>query len=101
MKRERNAFKAGLFIVVTVLLIFGIVVSIKGGARFAEPRQVRTVAFKLSDDIGGLRAGDEVRVGGHKAGNIKAIEAVDIEAAEPRLLVTFTLPVKYKLRADA
>src|SRR5215212_2111284 len=101
MNKERNALKAGLFIVVTVVLIFVIVVSIKGGARFAEPRQERAVAFKLTDDIGGLRPGDEVRVGGHKAGTIKDIEVVGIDTPEPRLLVTFSLPVRYKLHADA
>ena len=36
MTKERNAFKAGLFILITILLIVGIVVSIKGVGRFTE-----------------------------------------------------------------
>jgi uncharacterized protein YjbJ (UPF0337 family) len=99
--KERNALKAGLFIVITIVLIVAIVVSIKGGVRFTEPRQTRTAAFRLSDDIGGLRVGDEVRVGGHKVGAIRDITPVGLDTPDPRLMVTFTLPARYPLRADA
>jgi ABC-type transporter Mla subunit MlaD len=100
MKKDRNAFKAGLFIVVAIILAVVIVVSIKG-VGLAESRETRAVAFKFSDDLGGLRVGDDVRVGGHKVGVIKSIDPVGLDGTEPRLLVTFTVPTKYRFRSDA
>lgn len=100
MKKDRNAFKAGLFIVVAIILAVVIVVSIKG-VGLAEGRDTRAVAFKFSDDLGGLRVGDDVRVGGHKVGVIRSIEPVGLDGTEPRLLVTFTVPTKYRFRSDA
>jgi ABC-type transporter Mla subunit MlaD len=100
MKKDRNAFKAGLFIVVAIILAVAIVVSIKG-VGLAESRDTRAVAFKFSDDLGGLRVGDDVRVGGHKVGVIRSIEPVGLDGTEPRLLVTFTVPTKYRFRSDA
>ena len=66
MARDRNELKAGIFIVVSIVLVIGVIVAIKGVGRFIEPRQVRTAVFTLKDDIGGLRVGDDVRVGGLK-----------------------------------
>ena len=100
MKKDRNAFKAGLFIVVSIILAVAIVVSIKG-VGLAESRETRAVAFKFSDDLGGLRVGDDVRVGGHKVGVINSIEPVGLDGTDPRLLVTFTVPSKYRFRSDA
>src|SRR4051812_42925718 len=101
MKKDRNAFKAGLFIVVTIVLIVVIVVSIKGAGRFVEPQQTRTAEFKLSDDLGGLREGDEVRIGGYKAGTARAVEPVGFDTGQPRLRVRFELPERYRLKAGA
>ena len=56
-RNDRNAFKAGLFICISVLLIVAIVVGIKGVGRFVVSNQTRVVRFKLSDDIGGARTG--------------------------------------------
>lgn len=101
MKKERNATKAGFFIVFSTVLIIVIVLAIKGGGRLAEPQQSRVVQFKLSDDLGGLRVGDDVRVGGYKVGAVSAIDPADLDHPQPRMLVTFTLPARYKLRSDA
>jgi ABC-type transporter Mla subunit MlaD len=99
MKKDRNAFKAGVFIVVATVLAVVIVVSIKGVA-LSESRETRAVAFKFSDDLGGLRVGDDVRVGGFKVGTIKGIEPVGLDGTDPRLMVTFTVPTKYHFRND-
>lgn len=101
MKKERNALSAGLFIIVAVALIIAVVLGIKGGARFTEGRVTRVVSFRLSDDIGGLRVGDDVRVGGWKVGTIQNIEASDLDSANPRLLVSFSLPGRFKLKQHA
>ena len=101
MNRDRNALKAGTFIVVAFILGAGIIVAIKDFGRFAEPAQVRSVRFKLSDDLGGLRVGDELRVGGFKAGSVKTIEPAEFEGGESGLVVTFTVPRKFVLREGA
>lgn len=101
MSNQRNATKAGLFIVVSVLLAVGVVIAIEGGGRFAEAGQTRAVRFKFSDDLGGLRVGDEVRLGGFKVGTVRSIEPTDLGGADPHLLVRFSIPARYPLHADA
>jgi ABC-type transporter Mla subunit MlaD len=124
MAKERNNIKAGIFILVSIALIVTVILSITGIQRIFMPEQDRTVSFRLSDDLGGLQVGDEVRVGGFKVGVVKAIEIRDnvTEAAptvaaattkpapaasaaraadKTRLLVTFTLPTRYEIHEDA
>ena len=103
--RDRNAFKAGVFIVTSVVLILGVVVAIKGVGRLVEPHQVRTATFSLADDIGGLRIGDDVRVGGLKVGIVKSLgieRQTDAGAGQqPHIVVTFDLPERIQLREGA
>src|SRR4051812_36547493 len=101
MKNERNAFRAGLFILIAIALTMTVILSIKGGGRFAEGKVIRTVSFKLSDDVGGLRVGDDVRVGGGKGGAGKEIEGVGLEGTSPTIQVSFSLPGRFKLRENA
>src|SRR5688500_106857 len=104
MAKERNALRAGIFIVVSVILIIGIVVAIKGFGRLLEPNQTRRVTFELTDDVGGLRIGDDVRVGGYKVGVVRDIDVIQPEGATgqpPRVLVKFTLPERFVIREDA
>lgn len=99
MNHERNAFKAGLFIIISVALIIGIIIGIEGIDNLFQPAQTRIVTFKLTDNLGGLGEGDEVRVGGVRVGKIKSIDPVTSDdGAEPTLMVTISIPGKYKLR---
>src|SRR5437867_11475724 len=101
MNKDRNALKAGTFIVVAAILALAVVVAIKDFGHFAEATKVQAVRFKLSDDLGGLRVGDDARVGGFKVGSVLTIEPVNVEAGaagkEPALMVTFSLPKKYEI----
>jgi ABC-type transporter Mla subunit MlaD len=105
MRTDRNALKSGVFIIVTICLIIAIIIGIQGAASFGVAKQVRAVSFALADDIGGLQAGDDVRVGGYKVGAVRSISVVgaDSETAKqpPRLRVVFTFPKEYVLRRDA
>lgn len=103
MAKERNALRAGIFIIVSIALIIGITVGIKGARRWVEPVQVRTVQFNLTDDVGGLRPGDEVRIGGVKEGEIRDIKLTGYdtpEADDDRVSITFSLPKRIVLRND-
>ncbi|MGB7160323.1 MAG: MlaD family protein [Tepidisphaeraceae bacterium] len=101
MAKERNALRAGLFIVISIVLIVAIIVSIEGLGRLLEPKQTRLATFKLTDDVGGLRIGDDVRAGGYKVGAVRDIELVDARAADPHLRVTFSVPRRLMVREDA
>jgi ABC-type transporter Mla subunit MlaD len=100
MQRERNSLKAGLFIVISIVLIIAIVVGIKGARRFIEPVQRHQVRFALSDDIGGLAEGDPVRIGGASVGTVREIE-LDTDSDTPGIVITFAIPRKFKVHTDA
>ena len=100
---DRNAFKAGLFIIISIVLIIAVIVAIKGAGQFIEPDQIRTATFTLADDVGGLRRGDDVRVGGLKVGIIRSInvETPDDGKTEPRVVVSFNIPKRIILHQGA
>jgi ABC-type transporter Mla subunit MlaD len=99
MTANRNAFRAGIFIIASIVLIVAGVVGIAGSSNLFESWRTREVAFNLSDNLGGLRVGDDVRIGGVKVGQVKTIEIQTDKA--PRILITFSLPEKYPLKEDA
>jgi ABC-type transporter Mla subunit MlaD len=104
--KERNAFKAGLFMVISLGLIVAIIVGIKGVGRFVERAQYRTVRFALADDVGGLSAGDEVRIGGAKVGVVRSVD-IDVDGSATTqpvaagIVVDFTMPERFKVRQNA
>lgn len=101
MRKDRNAFLAGVFILASAALAVGIVVSIEGSSRFLEPEQTLWVRFKLSDNIGGLGTGDEVRIGGGKVGAVKSIDFDDNPGGDPTIAVRFTMPRRFVVHQDA
>lgn len=76
MNNERNALKAGLFIVVSIVAAGFIIVGVKGTLRVVEPSEDRQVTFKLSDNLSGLGKGDDLRLGGYKVGIVKGIHVI-------------------------
>ncbi len=103
MNNDRNALKAGIFIVVSILAAAAIILAIRGAGGVIDPMADRRVTFQLSDNLGGLRNGDEVRLGGYKVGTIRGINVVPpVQAGdEPHIVVTFSMPSKYRLRSDS
>jgi ABC-type transporter Mla subunit MlaD len=99
-KKQRDAFRAGVFMLLSIVLILVMVVAIKGFARVFEPAQVRAARFSLRDDLGGLQVGDNLRVAGFTVGEIQSIRLVT-NVQKPYVRVTFTMPKKYTLRTGA
>jgi ABC-type transporter Mla subunit MlaD len=95
---DKNAFKAGLFMLISVALIVAVIFGIKGVSRFIVPSQHRVVRFKLSDDIGGLGAGDEVRIGGAKVGIVQSVDIAADGKTEPSIAIAFTMPSRFNIR---
>lgn len=101
-QHERSQFKAGLFILLSVALAFGVTLALKGIHTVFTPIEQRKVRFTLQDDIGGLRIGDEVRIGGFKVGVVQRIDLEGLNAGQtPGLVVTFSVPRAYPLYANA
>src|SRR5688572_28460492 len=117
MAKQRNAVRVGTFILVSVALTFTLVVAINRGLATFSSAQVRYASFTLTDDLGGLRVGDDVRIGGFTVGEVRSIELVAPDhpklpkregtttttttttPSPPKamLLVEFSVPKKYKL----
>lgn len=95
----RNELKSGAFILITLVLSIVVIVWIRGTTIGAV--QVRDVSFKLSDDLGGLQVGDDVRLGGYKIGIVRDIRPEGVEGGSPRLVVTIAVPATYVLHPDA
>ena len=103
--KQRSDIRAGLFILLSLGLAVAVVVGIKGVKSIFARDAVRHVRFGLADDLGGLRVGDDVRVGGFKVGVVRTIDIVGVgnEKSDggPHLRVGFTFPTDYPLGADA
>ena len=101
MSNDRNAFKAGLFILISIVLIIAVIVGIKGIGQFIEPDQIRVAEFKLTDDVEGLRIGDDVRIGGMKVGIVRKVIVDQKDGGDSRVHVTFNIPARLKLYEGA
>src|SRR4051794_12619192 len=104
MPNNRSALRAGLLMIGSVALIIAIIVGIKGLAWIRDRTVNHLVAFDLKTNIGGLRIGDEVRVGGFKVGEVKQISLLkDNDQKHPPyfILIAFSIPEKYSIREDA
>src|SRR3954471_14797023 len=117
MNKKRNALRAGIFIILSIALAITIIIGIKGLDRLLDPVDKRYARFTLQDDLGGLRVGDDVRIGGYKVGQIREIEVVPpsdprlvksnaliastAPVDQPQILVTFAVPKKYEIKEGA
>ena len=107
MAAKRNALRAGIFMVVSLAGANAIVVGIAGSARFTEHFTQHLVGFTLSDNLGGLRPGDDVRLGGLKVGSVESIKFVghgslgNGQPATDRIVVTMLVPDQYTIATDA
>ena len=54
------------FILMSIALVIVVIVAISGVSRFTEHFNKYVVTFGMVDDLGGLRVGDDVRLGGLK-----------------------------------
>jgi phospholipid/cholesterol/gamma-HCH transport system substrate-binding protein len=98
MAKQRNALRAGIFMLVSLVLIIFVIVAISGAAKFTQAFKTYPVAFSLQDDIGGLRAGDDVRIGGLKVGSVRDIR---IDQEKSAIIVFIDIPAKYAIAKDA
>src|SRR3954470_1279336 len=104
MPKNRSALRAGILMLGSLALIIAVIIGIKGLSWLSEHTKTYFVAFDLKTNIGGLRVGDEVRVGGFKVGEVKRIllqQDADPKHPPYYILISFSVPRKYSLREDA
>lgn len=99
MAGQGNALRAGVFIVAAAVVSLALVIVVSGPERFAAKTEYVAV-FRVEDDLQGVRAGDEVRLGGLRVGTVKRVD-VDVEKDPAEVRVTFAIPAKYQLRQGA
>ncbi|HEY1629658.1 MAG TPA: MlaD family protein, partial [Tepidisphaeraceae bacterium] len=101
MTNDRNPLKAGIFIVISIGMIIGVIIAIKGIGEFLQPVQHVSAKFQLGDDVGGLALGDEVRIGGAKVGTVRRVSLIDEDTGTPSIVVIFTMPKRFTVHKDA
>jgi len=72
-REQSNAVRAGLFVVVSVLLAVFIIVALSGVRERLTPANNYIVRFDLAIGAQGLSEGSEVRVGGQKVGQVSGV----------------------------
>ncbi len=100
MTKSNNHFKAGLFMIISFGVAMGIFFGITGSSFFSGPKNQYTTIFDLEDDVGGLEAGSQVRLGGLIVGDVDEVTIIELEG-KPTVKAVFNLPKKYKLKKDA
>src|SRR5688572_2346955 len=102
MANKGSALRSGILMLVCLGLVIAAVIGIKGLSWITDPAQTHIVAFDLKTNVGGLRVGDEVRIGGAKVGDVKQITVnLDMPGKPPHVVVAFTMPRKYQIKQGA
>ncbi len=102
MVRQRNNFRAGLFVVIGVTLAFITIVVLADVKRFFRPMQTIEARFAIIDGIKGLKAGANVTIGGSEHGRVLDVaDEVDSRDVVVASIVKFTIPSKYKIYENA
>ncbi len=93
---DRNALIAGLFILASVALSFGVVYAVTGGP--ADGGVTKRVLFAVGDDIANLGPGSEVRVGGKAVGKVTS---TDFDDDYSQIVVEISVPEDLPLKEGA
>ncbi|HMD54808.1 MAG TPA: MlaD family protein [Phycisphaerae bacterium] len=99
-RKQRDALRAGVYMMLSVILIFMVIAGIKGVSGLFEPMQLHAARFQLTDDLGGLATGDNIRLGGFTVGSVRSIDLVTNDG-NPYIMVRFSMPAKYVLHQGA
>lgn len=75
--------KAGVFVLVSLALAVGIVVTLAGGPRVFERTSRYIVRFSLEEGAAGLVQGSEVHVGGRRVGDVTSVSLAYPEDGPP------------------
>lgn len=72
---DKNALKAGVFIVIAIILGMTVFFLVKGYG--LTGRQGWTIRFDVADDVSGVGPGSDVRIGGVDMGEVQSVRVTD------------------------
>ncbi|MEM6561792.1 MAG: MlaD family protein [Planctomycetota bacterium] len=98
---DKNAIIAGGFILLSIALLVSVIVGVRGAQGLMAESREYAVVFDISDDVGGLKPGSDVRVGGLRLGTVTSITFTTDEVDTPVILARFTLPADVPLGQGA
>lgn len=100
--KQRDNFKAGLFVLSGIVLAMVCVVLLSDIEKLLEEKQIIEVKFNLDEGIKGLKPGAAVTIGNHPAGRVLAItNQLNDNGVVVAKQVTAQIPAKYKLYENA
>lgn len=99
MNPQRDNVKAGLFVLVGIVLAVSVIFILADfGALFAREQRVR-VYYALNDGLQGLKPGARVNLGGQPVGEVVSIDdytAPNVDHVEGKI-VTMSIPARYRI----
>ena len=101
MAASSDSFKAGLFVIVGLVLGFTAIVMLSNIEGMFEKKQIVTVRFSLKDGLQGLKEGALVTLGNYPVGTVKSISDEETDGQVTAKLVQAQIPARYKLYDNA
>ena len=102
MRHEHDNLKAGLFVLVGIVLALGAVLVLSDLEKLIERKRSVTVIYGLNEGLRGLKEGAAVTLGDVPVGTVREIE--DVFDQTGRVIskqVSISIPAHYQLAADA
>ena len=101
MDAKSSNVKAGMFVIIGIVLAFAVIVALSDIRSMFTPMQEVKVYFSVVDGLKGLKKDAEVTVGDFPAGKVTVIEEGSSEQDVPGYIVTLALPDRYTLYENA
>jgi len=102
MPRDRNNFKAGLFVIVGVVLLCAVIIQLVNIESWFTSMQTIETRFLLDDGLKGLKVGATVTIGGTPKGAVtEVIEETSDQGVVIASIVRFEIPADYKVYENA
>ena len=103
MSQNSDNFKAGLFVMIGVLLLFVFIFLMTDFSSWFAKTQEVSVRFLLKDGLKGLKVGSSVTIGDFPAGTVNSIDdaAPNANGQVVAKIVTVVIPERYKLYDNA
>ncbi|MEX0775645.1 MAG: hypothetical protein WD042_08000 [Phycisphaeraceae bacterium] len=103
MTLERDNLKAGLFVLVGIVLTMAVILTFADLSYFFLSTQDVKVSYSLSDGVQGIKPGATVTLGDQPVGGVTSVDDAPPDALGRIVgkIVTFEIPQHYKLFDDA
>lgn len=104
MNQDRDNLKAGIFVLVGLVLVLLVIYLLTDLTRLTEQRQLVRVYYHLSDGVQGLKNGAIVTLGDQPIGEVQNIDPYAETGGDGRIIgltITLAIPDRFKLYWDA